>query len=109
MCRFLKIWRAHFVVRVLYPSLCFSVQGGNLEEALGRIKAKVFVMPINEDIFFPVRDCEAEQKLIPNSELKVINSICGHFGLFGGEGADYHNQIDSYLNELLAINVVEPV
>ncbi|MEK3952601.1 alpha/beta fold hydrolase [Psychrobacillus sp. FSL K6-1464] len=83
--------------------------GGNLEEALGRIKAKVFVMPINEDMFFPVRDCEAEQKLIPNSELKVINSICGHFGLFGGEGADYHNQIDDYLNELLAINVVEPI
>lgn len=81
---------------------------GNLEEALGRIKAKVFVMPIDEDIFFPVRDCEAEQKLIPNSELKVINSICGHFGLFGGEGADYHNQIDNYLYELLAINVVEP-
>ncbi|WP_277585895.1 hypothetical protein [Psychrobacillus antarcticus] len=60
-------------------------------------------------MFFPVRDCEAEQKLIPNSELKVINSICGHFGLFGGDGADYHNQIDAYLNELLAINVVEAV
>ena len=83
--------------------------GGSLEEALGRIKAKVFVMPISEDMFFPVRDCEAEQKLIPNSELKVIESICGHFGLFGGDGADYHNQIDDYLNELLAINVVEPV
>lgn len=82
--------------------------GGNLEEALGRIKAKVFVMPIDEDMFFPVRDCEAEQKLIPNSELKVINSICGHFGLFGVE-PDYHNQIDQYLNELLAINVAEVV
>lgn len=83
--------------------------GGNLEEALGRIKAKVFVMPIDEDMFFPVRDCEAEQKLIPNSELKVIKSVCGHFGLFGAEGADYHNQIDEYLNELLAIKVAETV
>ena len=83
--------------------------GGSLEEALGRIKAKVFVMPISEDLFFTVRDCEAEQKLIPNSELKVINSICGHFGLAGVDGADYHRQIDNYLNELLAINVVEPV
>lgn len=82
---------------------------GNLAAALSSIKAKVFVMPINEDMFFPVRDCEAEQKLIPNSELKVINSICGHFGLFGAEGADYHNQIDNYLKELLASTVEEPV
>ena len=80
---------------------------GDLAAALGRIKAKVFVMPIDEDMFFPVRDCEAEQKLIPNSELKVVKSICGHFGLFGGEGADYHNQIDQHLNELLAIPVTE--
>ncbi|MBE1553213.1 alpha/beta fold hydrolase [Sporosarcina limicola] len=78
---------------------------GNLEEALGSIKAKVFVMPIDEDMFFPVKDCEAEQKLIPSSELKVIKSLCGHFGLFGGEGADYHNQIDHYLKELLEVPV----
>lgn len=78
---------------------------GNLQEALGRVKAKVFVMPIDEDMFFPPRDCEAEQKLIPGSELRVINSIAGHFGLFGGEGAYYHNQIDKHLNELLAIPV----
>ena len=74
---------------------------GDLAAALGRIKAKVFVMPIDEDIFFPVRDCEAEQKLIPRSELKVINSILGHFGLFGAEES-YFEQVDSYLNELLA-------
>lgn len=28
--------------------------GDSLEEALGRIKAKVFVMPISEDMFFTV-------------------------------------------------------
>lgn len=49
---------------------------GNLAEALGRIQANVFVMPIDEDMFFPVRDAEAEQKLIPNSELRVIHQIC---------------------------------
>ena len=81
---------------------------GNLEEALGRIKAKVFVMPIDEDMFFPVRDCEAEQKLIPNSELKVINSVCGHFALFGAE-VEFRDRIDNCLNELLSIPVVEPV
>lgn len=81
------------------------MNGGNLEEALGRIKAKVFVMPIDEDMFFPPRDCEAEQKLIPNSELRVINSICGHFGLFAAEGKYYTDQIDKHLNELLETNV----
>lgn len=78
---------------------------GNLAEALGRIKAKVFVMPIDEDMFFPPRDCRKEQELIPNSELKMINSIAGHFGLFGGEGEDYYGQVDKYLNELLDIPV----
>ncbi|PLR95063.1 alpha/beta fold hydrolase [Bacillus sp. T33-2] len=82
---------------------------GNLQEALGRIKAKVFVMPIDEDIFFPPRDCIEEQKMIPNSELRMINSIAGHFGLFGVEGKDYHDQIDKHLNELLAINVAKTV
>ncbi|MEC5423299.1 alpha/beta fold hydrolase [Virgibacillus sp. C22-A2] len=82
---------------------------GNLQEALGRIKAKMFVMPIDEDMFFPPRDCEAEQKLIPNSELRVIYSIAGHFGLFGGEGAYYHDQIDKHLNELLATSVADKV
>jgi homoserine O-acetyltransferase/O-succinyltransferase len=78
---------------------------GNLSDALGQIKAKTFVMPIDEDMFFPVRDCEAEQKLIPNSELKVIRSIAGHFALFGGEGEEYFGQIDSYLSELLETSV----
>jgi homoserine O-acetyltransferase len=78
--------------------------GGNLKGALGRIRAKVFVMPIDEDMFFPPRDCEAEQKLILNSEFRVIHSICGHLGLFGIE-PEYGAQVDKHLTELLAIPV----
>jgi len=74
--------------------------GGDLSEALGRVTAKTFVMPINEDMFFPPRDCAAEQKLIPNSELRVIQSTGGHLGLFAFE-PDYMPQIDRHLNELL--------
>ncbi|MGM8365609.1 alpha/beta fold hydrolase [Virgibacillus sp. W0181] len=74
---------------------------GDLKKALGGVKAKVFVMPINEDMFFPPRDCEEEQKMIPNSELRMINSICGHFGLFGAEGPDFHDQVDKHLHDLL--------
>ena len=78
--------------------------GGDLKQALERITAKVFVLPIDEDMFFPPRDCEAEQKLIPNSEFRVMHSIYGHLGLFGIE-QDYMKQIDRHLGELLAIDV----
>jgi homoserine O-acetyltransferase len=74
--------------------------GGDLAAALGRIKAKTFVMPINEDMFFPVRDCKAEQELVPNSELRVVESISGHLGLFGLEPS-YMKQVDRHLGELL--------
>jgi homoserine O-acetyltransferase len=57
-------------------------------------------MPIDEDMFFPVRDCAAEQKLVPNSELRVIESISGHLGLYGLEES-YMPQIDRHLGELL--------
>lgn len=75
--------------------------GGDLEAALGRITAKVFAMPIDEDMFFPPRDCRREQELVPGSELRVLHSIAGHFGLFGFE-QPYLQQVDDNLKELLA-------
>jgi homoserine O-acetyltransferase/O-succinyltransferase len=74
--------------------------GGDLAAALGRVRAKTFVMPIDEDMIFPVRDCQAEQRLIPNSELRVLNSIWGHFALFGLDPS-YIEQLDRHLGELL--------
>lgn len=78
--------------------------GGDLKAALGQIKAKVYVMPFEEDMFFPVRDCKAEQELIPNSELRVIPSLWGQFAMMGlfEEERDY---IDAQLKELLATPV----
>ena len=77
---------------------------GDLKSALERIRAKVFVLPIDEDMFFPPRDCEAEQKMIPNSEYRVLHSIYGHLGLFGIE-TEYLKQLDQHLGDLLAIDV----
>ncbi|GAC1400065.1 MAG: alpha/beta fold hydrolase [Vulcanimicrobiaceae bacterium] len=77
---------------------------GDLAAALGRITAKVFVMPIDEDMFFPPRDCEAEQKLIAGSELRVIKNLGGHLALFGID-QDYKTQVDRHLADLLAIEV----
>ena len=77
--------------------------GGDLKKALGSIKAKVFVMPIDEDMLFKVKDCEYEQRMVPNSELRVIKN-CGHLGLFDVQ-PDYMPQIDKNLRELLSIRV----
>jgi len=73
---------------------------GDLAAALGRIKARMFVMPIDEDMFFSVRDCTAEQELIPDSELRVVESTGGHLSLFAFEPG-YMEQIDRHLGELL--------
>ena len=78
--------------------------GGDLAAALGRITAKVFVMPIDEDLLFPVRDCLPEQALIKGSELRVIEDIQGHLALFG-VAPTYMPQIDQHLSELLATQV----
>ena len=78
--------------------------GGNLKEALGRIKAKTFVMPVSEDMVFPPRDCEAEQKMIAKSEFRPLRSIDGHLALFGAE-PDFIGQVDKHLKDLLAIAV----
>jgi homoserine O-acetyltransferase len=78
--------------------------GGDLEAALARITAKTFVMPINEDMFFPVRDHRAEQQLIKNSELRVVDDVLGHLGLFG-VAPTFMPQIDQHLGELLATDV----
>lgn len=76
---------------------------GDLAAALGRIKAKVFVMPISTDLIFPPNEVAAEAKLVPNSEVRVIDSGVGHLGLFAVEGKAYTDQIDKNLGELLAI------
>ncbi|MBR7194675.1 alpha/beta fold hydrolase [Gordonia sp. SCSIO 19800] len=77
---------------------------GDLAAALGRITAKVYVLPIDEDQLFPPRDCAPEQELIKNSELRVINDVLGHLALFA-VSPTYMPQIDQALGDLLAEEV----
>ncbi len=76
--------------------------GGDLAAALGRITARMSVLPIETDLIFPPSLCEAEARLIPNARFRVIKSQAGHLGLFGVE-PDYMAQLDAELNELLGI------
>ena len=77
---------------------------GDLKAALGRIKAKTYVVPFSRDMFFPPADCEAEQKLIPNSEFRVIDSLQAHFAMFCLTKSD-REQIDACIRDLLAEKV----
>lgn len=75
--------------------------GGCLKTALGRITAKMAVIAIEEDVFFPLADIKAEQGMVPGSTLKTVSSDWGHLALFGVD-AGYNSAVDSYLKELLA-------
>ncbi len=78
-----------------------SNANGDLVAALARIKAKTFVIAIDEDGFFPLKDIALQQKLIPGSELKRVSSIWGHLALFGID-AGFNATVDQHLKELLA-------
>jgi homoserine O-acetyltransferase/O-succinyltransferase len=73
---------------------------GDLAAALGRISARTFVVPFSHDGWFPVADCEAEQRFISDSELRVVESVWGHYA-WGITTAETE-QIDGLLLELLA-------
>lgn len=79
-------------------------QGGDPAQALGQIKAKTFVMPVDHDMFFKVADCEDQCAMIPNGELRVLQSIDGHLALFGAD-PDFLGQVDANLKELLSLTV----
>jgi homoserine O-acetyltransferase/O-succinyltransferase len=78
--------------------------GGDLRAALGRIKAKTFVMPMSSDMFFPPADCQAEWRLIADAEFRPIQTIDGHLALFGAD-PNAISQLDKHLSELLATKI----
>lgn len=73
---------------------------GDLGAALGGVSARTFVIPFSHDVFFPAADCEAEQRLVPGSERRLVESVWGHYAW--GMTADETRQIDGFLTELLA-------
>jgi len=73
---------------------------GNLKEALERIKAITYVIAFSDDMLFPLEDCEYEQKMIPNSKLRVVNTLWAHFGMFCVTSNE-KDQIDKIITDLL--------
>ena len=78
------------------------IYDGDLNKALGAIKAKAIVMPGRTDLYFPPEDNEIEVSHMPNAELRPIESIWGH--LAGGPGSNEAdiNFVDDAIRELLS-------
>jgi homoserine O-acetyltransferase len=51
---------------------------GDLDKALGAVRARTLVMPSESDLYFPVEDARREVARIPQAELVPIPSIWGH-------------------------------
>jgi homoserine O-acetyltransferase len=75
--------------------------GGDTEAALRSIRCPLLSMPARTDLYFPPEDEEWAVKLIPNGEVRVINTVYGHFAGLGFYGPD-NDFIDATLKELLA-------
>lgn len=76
------------------------VAGGDLAAALGRIKARTTVVALSSDLFFPPADVEDDQKLVSGSNFAIIETHCGHAGLFALEPT-YIPQLDRLIAEIL--------
>lgn len=74
---------------------------GDRTAALNAITAKSIVLPCRTDFYFPPADNEAEVAQMPNAELRVIDSVWGHYAAGGRTAADT-KVIDDALRELLA-------
>jgi homoserine O-acetyltransferase len=62
--------------------------GGDLQKALGSIKAQVLYMPSATDLYFPVTDARYESPFIPHCTLLPIPSLWGHPAGAGASPAD---------------------
>jgi hypothetical protein len=76
---------------------------GDLAAALGRIKAKTYVVPFSRDMFFPPDDCEPEQKLIPDSKFRVVDSLA-HFAMFCMTKSDREQIETCWQNRMANLN-----
>jgi homoserine O-acetyltransferase len=79
-----------------------EIYNDDFVKALSSIRAKAIVMPCKSDLYFPPEDSAFEVKHMPNAELRVVDSIWGHFA--GGPGTSPVDieVLDKALRELLA-------
>lgn len=77
------------------------VYAGDRAKALGAITARAFLMPSRTSLYFRPEDNASEAALMPNAELRVIESVWGHYA-GGGRNAPDTEFIDANMKELLS-------
>ena len=78
------------------------IYNNNYIKALKSIKAKTILMPCNQDLYFRVEDNEYENKFIPRSSLRPINSSSGHCAANPGNDKKFEKALDKNIRELLS-------
>jgi homoserine O-acetyltransferase len=76
-----------------------SLYNCDFERALGAIKARMIVMPVDNDRYFPPADSQYEAEHIPGAKCHVISSIWGHMAPMNPRDIP---AIDAVLHELLS-------
>ena len=85
-----RSWEANFLRRDAHDLLASletwmqsdiadnAIYGGDLTAALGAITARATIMPSLTDLYFTAEDSRIETEMMPNAELRPIDSIWGH-------------------------------
>ena len=79
-----------------------DLYGGNIEAALGAIKAKSILIPCTTDLYFPPEDNEIEVRHMPNAELKPYSSPWGHCVANPGDNAGFQRFLDDCIKSVLS-------
>ncbi len=75
--------------------------GGDLEAALGSIRANTILMPCTQDLYFPPEDNKMEAEFIPGAHLRPVNSEFGHCAANPGNSLSFQKALDTSIAELL--------
>lgn len=74
---------------------------GDIRKVLRSVTARTCVIALQDDMFFPPRDCADDAVSIPSASFEIVKSVDGHMALFGADPL-FMPQIDLLLNNLLA-------
>ncbi|MDE0908247.1 MAG: alpha/beta fold hydrolase [SAR324 cluster bacterium] len=77
------------------------IYAGDLQCALGAIKAKAILMSCSSDLYFPPEDNAIEAHHLPNAELRTYDSPWGHCVASPGNDPEFTRFLDRALSELL--------
>ncbi len=79
-----------------------ALYSGDIERALGAIRARAILIPCTTDLYFPPEDNQIEARHMADAELRPFESPWGHCVATPGARPDFTRFIDDAMKELLA-------